>query len=74
MYCSIRLILISSQVNLDSEDEGEKEAPPVVEEENIFDNDNPTIEVALSWYVLIYLYFFVININIFMQAWRDPDL
>jgi len=49
LYCSIRLILISSQVNLDSEDEGEKEAPPVVEEENIFDNDNPTIEVALSW-------------------------
>lgn len=43
-------------VNLDSEDEGENEAPPVVEEENIFDNDNPTIEVALSWLGEIQIY------------------
>ncbi|EDX14035.1 uncharacterized protein CG4449 isoform X2 [Drosophila simulans] len=42
--------------NLDSEDEGEEEAPPVVEEENIFDNDNPTIEVALSWLGEIQIY------------------
>ncbi|XP_017072508.2 uncharacterized protein CG4449 [Drosophila eugracilis] len=34
-------------VNLDSEDE--QEAPTPVEEVNIFDNDNPTIEVALCW-------------------------
>ncbi|XP_043653216.1 uncharacterized protein CG4449 [Drosophila teissieri] len=41
-------------VNLDSE--GEAEAPAAVEEENIFDNANPTIEVALSWLGEIQMY------------------
>ncbi|XP_016959764.1 uncharacterized protein CG4449 [Drosophila biarmipes] len=41
-------------VNLDSEDEGEAPAP--AEDRNIFDNDNPTIEVALSWLGEIQIY------------------
>ncbi|EDW98115.1 uncharacterized protein CG4449 [Drosophila yakuba] len=41
-------------VNLDSEDEAVP--PAAVEEENIFDNANPTIEVALSWLGEIQMY------------------
>ncbi|XP_017015218.2 DNA repair protein Rad60 [Drosophila takahashii] len=41
-------------INLDSEDE--VEAPAPVEEASIFDNDNPTIEVALSWLGEIQIY------------------
>ncbi|EDV54034.1 uncharacterized protein CG4449 [Drosophila erecta] len=41
-------------VNLDSEDEGEP--PAAVGEENIFDDANPTIEVALSWLGEIQIY------------------
>ncbi|XP_017131466.1 uncharacterized protein CG4449 [Drosophila elegans] len=41
-------------VSLDSEDEAE--APAFVDEANIFDNDNPTIEVALSWAGEIQIY------------------
>ncbi|XP_016989176.1 uncharacterized protein CG4449 [Drosophila rhopaloa] len=41
-------------VNLNSDDEGEAPAP--VDEANIFDNDNPTIEVALSWAGEIQIY------------------
>ncbi|XP_052836175.1 uncharacterized protein CG4449 [Drosophila gunungcola] len=41
-------------VSLDSEDEAE--APALVDEANVFDNDNPTIEVALSWAGEIQIY------------------
>ncbi|KAH8356452.1 hypothetical protein KR200_004725, partial [Drosophila serrata] len=41
-------------VNLDSDDEGQ--APAVVKEASVFDTDNPTIEVALSWLGEIQVY------------------